>query len=343
MQLQQIIEKHWYTKNNPLLCLILLPISLIFFLISQTRYYMYRLGILKSFKLPVPVVIVGNISVGGAGKTPLTKHLASELSQRGISVGVILRGYKSQAKDAMVVRETDDSIMVGDEALIYAKSRIKVAIGSNRYHAGLALLKEYPDIQLILTDDGMQHYRLQRDYEIAVIDTSRMLGNRFTLPMGPLRETVARLESVNAVVFNGKLPNNIRGYLPLPKLIIQQTLELDKIYSPYNNKSIMVKELAHKQIAALAGIGNPERFFNFLRNLDIPLAQTFAFPDHYHYKATDIPSNYPIILVTEKDYAKLDKLDNGIMWIVQVKTNLNSSQLINEISNLVTTKSKKVQ
>lgn len=335
MQLQQIIEKHWYTKNNPLLCFVLLPISLIFFLISQTRLYMYRWGILKSFKLPVPVVIVGNISVGGAGKTPLTKHLAGELAQQGISVGVILRGYKSQAKTAMVVHETDNSDLVGDEALIYAKNGIKVAIGSNRYHAGLALLKEYPNIQLILTDDGMQHYRLQRDYEIAVIDSSRMLGNRFTLPMGPLRETASRLKSVNAVVFNGKIPDKIRSYLPLPKLIIQQTLVLDKIYSPYHNKVITLNELTHKQVAALAGIGNPERFFNFLRNLDIALVQTFAFPDHYQYKASDIPNNYPIILLTEKDYAKLDKLDNGIMWIVQVKTNLNNRKLVNEISNLV--------
>ena len=159
MQLQQLIERHWYKKNNPLLCFLLLPLSLVFFCISKLRAYLYRSGIFKSYKLPVPVVIIGNISVGGAGKTPLTKHLAAALSAEGISVGVILRGYKSETKHATVVKSTDDSVKVGDEALIYANSGIRVAIGSNRYQAGLALLKQYPDIQIILADDDQKSFR----------------------------------------------------------------------------------------------------------------------------------------------------------------------------------------
>jgi tetraacyldisaccharide 4'-kinase len=294
---------------------------------------MYKTHILKSFKLPVPVVIIGNISVGGAGKTPLTKYLAHELSNIGISVGVILRGYKSQIKDTKVVVASDSSTLVGDEALIYATNNIRVAIGSNRYNAGLTLLQQYPDIQIILADDGMQHYRLIRDYEIAVIDSSRMLGNRFTLPMGPLRETTARLKAVNAVVFNGIPPSNMN--LRLPKLVVEQALVLDKIYNPITKHIISIDELKQNTITAIAGIGHPNRFFDFLTNLGLTLNYTLAFPDHYHYQAQDIPTNQGIILVTEKDYAKLSNLERADIWVVIVKTMLNSPKLLEEISSLV--------
>ena len=335
MQLQQLIEKHWYKKNNLWLCILLLPLSLVFYCVSKFRAYLYQSGIFKSYKLPVPVVIIGNISVGGAGKTPLTKHLAHELSAKGISVGVILRGYKSETKLATVVKGTDDSVKVGDEALIYANSGIRVAIGINRYQAGLALLKQYPDIQIVLADDGMQHYRLQRDYEIAVIDSSRMLGNRFILPMGPLRETAARLKQVNAVVFNGKIPLHINRYLNLPGLVVEQTLVLDKIYNPETNQNVSVSDLRQSKVAALAGIGNPQRFFDFISGLGIKAEKKLAFPDHYHYTAEDIPNDYPIILVTEKDYAKISKLKNAKIWVVLVKTNLSNPELLTQITRLI--------
>ena len=331
MKLQHLIEHHWYYKNNPFLFVLLLPFTLIFFIINLIRYVFYKTHILKSYKLPVPVVIVGNISVGGAGKTPLTKYLASELANLGISVGVILRGYKSTVKGTKIVRATDSSILVGDEALIYASNNIRVAIGSNRYEAGKTLLKEYPDIQIILSDDGMQHYRLERDYEIAVIDSSRMLGNRYTLPMGPLREPSLRLKSVNAVVFNGVANTD----LPLPALVVEQTLVLDKIYNPKTKSTISIKELQSMDIVAIAGIGNPNRFFDFLTKLGLTLNHALAFPDHYLYKKDDIPVNNKIILVTEKDYAKLSQFDRDNIWVVFVKTNLNTDKLIEQISNLV--------
>jgi tetraacyldisaccharide 4'-kinase len=331
MKIQHLIEQHWYYKNNPLLFVLLLPFTLIFFIVNLIRYALYKTNALKSYKLPVPVVIVGNISVGGAGKTPLTKHLAYELATLGISVGVILRGYKSKVKGTKIVHLTDSSILVGDEALIYASNNIRVAIGSNRYEAGMTLLKEYPDIKIILSDDGMQHYRLKRDYEIAVIDSSRMLGNRFTLPMGPLREPPSRLKSVNAVVFNGIANTN----LPLPPLVVEQTLILDKIYNPKTKSIISVEELQSTNITAIAGIGNPNRFFDFLNKLDLKLNHTLAFPDHYLYKKEDIPINKEIILVTEKDYAKLSLFDRTDIWVVFVKASLNTSKLIEQISNLV--------
>lgn len=333
--MQALIEKHWYYKNNPILALLLIPLTLIFFIINITRRIFYKVGLFKSFKLPVPVVIVGNISVGGAGKTPLTKYLANELTKSGISVGVILRGYKSQTKSAKVVIAADDSKIVGDEALIYARNNIRVAIGSNRYQAGLALLKEYPDIQIILADDGMQHYRLQRDYEIAVIDSTRMLGNRFTLPMGPLRETCARLKTVNAVVINGITPKNIKKDLVLPKLVVEQTLELDKIYNPRTDKMLNASDIKHKNITAIAAIGNPQRFFDFLNNIGIKCSKTISFPDHHHYVHSDLPVNQDMILVTEKDYSKLSVFNSDNIWVVYVKTKLDNIELFNQIKDLV--------
>ena len=333
MKLQHLIENHWYNKNNPLLFAFLLPFTLIFFIINIIRRLFYKTHLLKSYKLPVPVVIVGNITVGGAGKTPLTIHLAQELTKRGISVGVILRGYKSTIRDTKVVYKTDSSSLVGDEALIYATNDIRVAIGANRYQAGVTLLKEYPDIQIILSDDGMQHYRLCRDYEIAVIDSTRMLGNQYTLPLGPLREPASRLKSVNAIVFNGT-PKDITK-LPLPELVIEQTLVLDKIYNPKTDKILSIEEISQENITAIAGIGNPNRFFDFLLKLGIRLNSAIAFPDHYEYKETDIPTNQDIILATDKDYTKLSKFNRNDIWVVLVKTELNSQKLLWQISNLV--------
>jgi tetraacyldisaccharide 4'-kinase len=149
--------------------------------------------------------------------------------------------------------------------------------------------------------------------------------------MGPLREPPSRLKSVNAVVFNGIANTN----LPLPPLVVEQTLILDKIYNPKTKSIISVEELQSTNITAIAGIGNPNRFFDFLNKLDLKLNHTLAFPDHYLYKKEDIPINKEIILVTEKDYAKLSLFDRTDIWVVFVKASLNTSKLIEQISNLV--------
>ncbi|MDQ5919972.1 MAG: tetraacyldisaccharide 4-kinase [Pseudomonadota bacterium] len=346
MQIQKSIETHWYYKNNPFLNLWLSPFSLLFFLISIIRKTLYRVRIFKSFKLPVPVVIIGNISVGGAGKTPLTKYLAQELTNLGFSVGVILRGYKSQIKGTHIVLSSDDSKLVGDEALVYAKNNIRVAIGIDRYLAGVTLLKKHPDIQIILADDGLQHYKLQRDYEIAVIDSTRMLGNRFVLPMGPLREMCCRLKSVNAVVINGKIPPLNDGVgIHTPGLIVEQKLVLEKIFNLKTEGQITaITQLSNKKIAAIAAIGNPQRFFDFLTNLGIKLTQTISFPDHHSYTVADIRSlskNHDIILVTEKDSAKLygaEFKDITNVFVVLVKPLLDNHKLIEQLCNLVKSK-----
>ena len=332
MKLQNIIEKHWYIKTNILLSILLLPACLIFFIISRIRYYLYKYNILKSYKLPVPVVIVGNINVGGVGKTPLTKTLAFELENQGIKIGIILRGYKGSAsKNGVVVLPNMNSSEVGDEALIYAQNGFKVAIGSNRYRSGLKLLAAYPEIQLIIADDGLQHYKLQRDFEIAIVDATRLFGNHFVLPMGPLRETVSRLDSVDAIVINGEItPGSLRLLNKYKSKLYYQHIIFDKIYNPITKTHLNPSQLANQKIYAMAAIGNPTRFFNLLESLGIILTQTLSFPDHHQYALEDIPQN-TVILVTEKDYTKLNQFKNSNIWVVYVKAQLINDVLLKQI------------
>lgn len=346
MNLQQIIENHWYKKGNVLstfcLNIFLLPFSYVFLIIIRVRMLLYKCGILKSFKLSVPVVIVGNITVGGSGKTPLTKHIARKLLEQNIKVGVILRGYKSKTVDAMIVKNGDDPEITGDEALIYASNNIPVAIGRNRYFAGLKLLKEYPDIDIILSDDGMQHYRLQRDFEIVVIDSTRILGNKYIIPNGPLREPISRLKKVNAIVVNTQnvikdewFLDNLGLKNSETQLRVSQKLVLDKIYTPVTGEQISINELKNKSVVAMAAIGNPHRFFRFIEDNGIKLNKTLSFPDHYYYHTHDIPAKYDIILTSDKDYTKLAKFNNKSIYVVNVTSSLNNNKLIHDISSFI--------
>ncbi len=336
MKLQNIIENHWYKKNNLLLSIILYPLSFVFILIVFIRKKLYKIGIFRTHKLPIPVVVVGNISVGGAGKTPLCKHIALNLLKQGINVGIILRGYGGKNSIPRVVLATDSSDLVGDEALIYAKSSIPVAIGSNRYLAGVALLKAYPNLQIILSDDGLQHYALCRDYEIAVIDSSRKLGNQCLLPMGPLREPVFRLSIVNAIVINGSINQcaHLLSAYSANKLIVEQKLVLENIYNPVTQEYKSPEFFNNIEVIAMAGIGNPQRFFDTLKNVDIIPRKCIAFPDHYVYRENDIICDNVAILVTEKDYAKLEQFKNGKIWVVSVKSELSNDVLIQQICEI---------
>lgn len=336
MKIQTLIENHWYHKNNLFLNLLLWPISKIYLLIVIIRRMMFRLGLKKSTTIDVPVVIVGNIGVGGAGKTPLTKYLASQLIARGIEVGIILRGYKSSSTQARIVHAGDNSSEVGDEALIYAQNGFKVAIGAKRVDAAKLLLKTYPSIQLILADDGMQHYYLDRDFEICVVDSTRLFGNQHIIPMGPLREPLSRLNLVDAIVINGNANPKQRQQLfaELRAPIYQQELEFIDFYNPKSMQSVATDYFEKQNVLALAAIGNPQRFFDYLQNLGLRLKQTKALPDHYHYQATDIPVEYAII-TTEKDYTKLAQFAASNIWIARVSAKLENQRLIEQIIQLI--------
>ena len=258
----------WYTRSK--IAWLLLPFSLLFWLISQVRRSLFQLGILATYRAPKPVIIVGNLSVGGNGKTPVVVWLVEQLRQRGLKVGVISRGYGSRAESyPLLVSAQTDPKCGGDEPVLIAKrTGAAVAISANRREAVELLLKS-ADCDLIIADDGLQHYKLQRDLEIVVMDAQRALGNGFVLPAGPLRELPGRLKSVDFVITNGG--QNVYS---------DAVMQLKPHYA-VNLQSGEQRPLnSFSEGVAMAGIGNPQRFFTMLEDLGIHLSQTHAFADH---------------------------------------------------------------
>ena len=337
MNLQKLIERHWYVKQDPFLIALLFPMSLIYEIINSIRRILFMLRILPVTKINVPVVVIGNITVGGAGKTPLTKHLAQQLTDKGYKVGIILRGYKSDTSNATIVTHHSTSTQVGDEALIYAQSGFNVAIASKRVKAAQLLLKQYPDTQIILADDGMQHYYLKRDLEICVVDSSRMFGNEQLLPLGPLRESLSRLKKVDATIVNGdynkvKLAEKLIEYKTKTH---QQNLQFIDFYNPITKESKTATEMAKTPICAMAGIGNPGRFYDYLENLGMSIKAVKSFPDHHNYTKDDIISRISTIITTEKDYTKLAQFKPKHIWIARVEAQLSNVELINQVIALL--------
>src|SRR5512135_2923845 len=265
------LQHHWY-RLSPL-HLLLFPLSLIFRTLAALRCLLYRSGILASVKLPVPVVVVGNISVGGTGKTPLTLWLAQQLIENGWHPAIVSRGYTKTAglkKTPHEVTNDDVADEVGDEPLLMAQRGLcPVWIGRDRPAAALALLQAHPDCDIILSDDGLQHYRLQRDAEIVVVDGARRFGNGLLLPAGPLREPVTRLRTVDAVVVNGGRASDRE---------IAMSLSGELFYNLLNPGTLLpASAFVGQNLHAIAGIGHPQRFFAHLEHLGLN-TRNHAFP-----------------------------------------------------------------
>lgn len=296
----RLIEKIWYSRLTWRV-LPLLPLALLFGLVSSLRRVLFRAGYLQKRQLPVPVVVVGNLTVGGAGKTPLTQYLAQQLVTRGWRPGIISRGYRGAATLPLEVTLQSDPALCGDEPLLLARAcAVPVFVCPDRFAAGQALLAAYPQVNLILCDDGLQHYRLARDVELCVIDGGRMLGNRLLLPAGPLREPIYRLDDVDAIVMNGQgsaLPHVHR---------FQMSLAPDDFYRLDTREVCSPEDFAGQKLAAMCGIGNPARFFATLHSLGLTFSE-HPFPDHHAFAVTDLPEA-DLILVTEKDAVKLTAL-----------------------------------
>ena len=310
------LQRHWY-RITPL-HLLLLPISLLFHLIVAARRLLFRCGIFSSVKLPVPVIIVGNITVGGTGKTPLTLWLAEQLLANGWHPGIISRGFGGSGSKPQEVLQTSDPATVGDEPVLMAQRLLcPVWVGRNRPAAAHALLLAHPECDIILSDDGLQHYRLQRDVEIVVVDGIRRFGNGFLLPAGPLRESTSRLPEVDAVVINGGIAAN-GEYL--------MQLEGVHFYNLLNPEITATAADFHGQcVHAIAGIGHPERFFLHLNKLGIS-AQTHSYPDHHHYSAADLAyEGANALLMTEKDAVKCISFADEKCWVLRVEARLDSA------------------
>ncbi|MBL4583100.1 MAG: tetraacyldisaccharide 4'-kinase [Pseudomonadales bacterium] len=325
----QFIVRAWY--ENKRWVAILSPLAALYSYLAARRKAQYLSGHKTIWNAPVPVIIVGNISVGGSGKTPLVIALVEQLKQAGYKPGIVSRGYGAATKEFPRLISTNDSpTEVGDEPLLLAqRTQCPVVIDPNRVGAAQYILAKC-DCDVLISDDGMQHYALGRDIEIAVVDAARGFGNQKCLPAGPLREPVERLEQVDFIVYNGKVTTNTHQAKTFPmQLVPNQFVSL-------KDASVVdaVSWTDSKQVQGVAGIGNPARFFSTLRTLGFDV-EKFPFPDHHRYRAADFSgfSDQPV-LMTEKDAVKCDGswFNNG--WFLRVSAALDEQFTIELLSKL---------
>lgn len=310
MALAETISQRWYEDRSPACWA--LPLAALYGGITRCRRSLYRLGVLRSERLPVPVVVVGNIVAGGVGKTPLTIALVEGLRARGFHPGVVSRGYGGAARAPMLLDEHPDPAQVGDEpALIRLDTGAPVAIARRRIEAGRLLLDQ--DVDVIIADDGLQHLALARDLEICVVDGVRRCGNGRLLPAGPLRESAARLHEVDFVVCNGGEPRE--GEVPM-RLALADAVALD------GTRTRPLADFAGRHVHAVAGIGNPSRFFEAMRACGIDVV-AHPFPDHHRYNAAELAfgDNLPV-LMTSKDAVKCRAFATSAMWVVPARAAL---------------------
>lgn len=306
--LGEALEASWY--RPPRLTLLLLPLSWAFAALTALRRHGFSAGWFDVYRAPCPVVVVGNINVGGTGKTPVVIALAKGLRERGVAVGVVSRGYGGSGGDEPLrVTATTPAVRAGDEAVLIAREAgVPVVVCRNRPAAVRALLED-DDLDLVLSDDGLQHYALGRDYEIVAIDSRRGLGNGLLLPIGPLREPPSRLGTVDWVLQRGG--TDPHSGCPLEPLALRPLdgrplLNLDSATLP---------ERAH----AVAGIGNPAGFFSMLEELGISI-EKHIFPDHHSYSAADLaPLDDLPVIMTEKDAVKCEAFATASHYALQVQ------------------------
>ncbi|NIG98656.1 MAG: tetraacyldisaccharide 4'-kinase [Serratia symbiotica] len=324
-----MIDRIW--SGSSLLYLILLPLSWLYGVLSTLIRLSYRCGLRKRWRAPVPVVIVGNLTAGGNGKTPIVIWLVEQLQQRGYRVGVVSRGYGGKsAVYPLVLSQNTSPREAGDEpVLIYQRTGAPVAIAPKRSDAIQALLQQH-QLDVVITDDGLQHYALQRDFELVVIDGVRRFGNGWWLPAGPMRERAARLNSVDACVANGGVAQEGE---------IAMRLRAREAVNMLSGARCPVAELTH--VVAVAGIGHPPRFFAMLEKLGTDVEQEVAFADHQKYQLASLSALTPVgqtLLMTEKDAVKCHAFTQPNWWYLPVDAVLPSveaEQLLKKIENLL--------
>lgn len=321
-KLESTLTRAWLRRG--LLAWALLPVSLLFRLLAAVRMALFRAGFIRSERLPVPVVVVGNIFIGGTGKTPLTIWLAEALRAAGLRPGVISRGHGSEGSAPRAVTAQSDPREVGDEPLlIAARAGCPVVVGRRRVEAGRALLAAYPEVNVLIADDGLQHIALARDVEIVLFD-GRGVGNGWLLPAGPLREPASRQRDftvVNAPEITPGLARAVGG-APWRMQLLGEYAE------PLNGGArLPLAQLVEKRLVAAAGIGNPGRFFAMLRAAGLTVGE-LPLPDHHDFLDDPFAAvDAEIILITEKDAVKCRQIDNlkddPRVWVVPVTAQLD--------------------
>jgi tetraacyldisaccharide 4'-kinase len=317
--LERWVTSRWYGGRKPAAWL--LPLEMLFRGVTALRRRAYRRGWLRVERLRVPVVVVGNLTVGGTGKTPLVLWLAQSLVGRGLQPGIVSRGYGGEhVRSRMRVKPDSDAGVVGDEALLLARrSACPVAIGADRAAAARLLLEA--GVNLVIADDGLQHYGLGRDVEIVVLDGQRGFGNGHCLPAGPLREPVTRLAEVDAVVVHA---HDSGATVRMPGAMAMQ-MRARGVLPLAGGDERTIESFAGQRVHAVAGIGNPERYFAWLRSRGLDVVP-HAFPDHARFRREDIDFGDGLpILMTEKDAVKCARFAGPEHWYVPVDAVLDAA------------------
>ena len=329
------IEQHW-ERVTPVSAL-LYPASLMYGAVTAAR----RAAVAPS-RLPVPVVVIGNITAGGTGKTPLVLWLAEFLLARGRSPGIVCRGYGGRLREPRRVLPDSDPLANGDEAVLLARrSGCEVWAGVERVNAARALLDARRDCDVLLSDDGLQHYRLARDFEVGVVDAARGFGNGWCLPAGPLREPPSRLATVDAVVLNagaGSAPHPSVGMIPPAPARYAMTLDGREFYSVLDpGQRADPDRFRGKRLHAVAGIGDPQRFFRHLQDLRLDFT-AHPFPDHHPFTAPDIEcAGAEAVLMTEKDAVKCLPFADERHWALPVDAQVDPAlgeQILRKLDSL---------
>ncbi|BAJ02722.1 tetraacyldisaccharide 4'-kinase [Shewanella violacea] len=314
--MQAFVNKIWYPDKDThpvfkLFKYLLSPLSLLFFLVSLIRRYLFKSGLKQSYSLAVPVIIVGNITVGGSGKTPTVIFLIDLLRKNGLKPGVISRGYGVKFEGVKRVGANMSAAEVGDEpAMIVARTGVPMVIGADRVKAAEVLIAD-TDVDVIISDDGLQHYRLERDIELLILDGERRLGNGILLPAGPLREGGWRAKSVDFILVNGQARDDE----------FQMELKPQGIF-PVSPSCKDTFEMT--PVVAIAGIGNPQRFFNTLDEQGQAVIKTHSFEDHQKFTLDallQVAGEDPI-LMTEKDAVKCRDFAKDNWWYLTVDAKL---------------------
>jgi tetraacyldisaccharide 4'-kinase len=316
----------WHAQHLTALTLALAPAAILFGALTALRRRCYRAGWLSVVRLPVPVLVVGNIGVGGTGKTPLVAALARELAARGWSPGVVSRGYgRDPAAGAAPILVSPDATAerAGDEPLLLARRGIPVAVDRDRVAAARALLAARPQCDLVIADDGLQHYRLGRAAEVVVVDAARGFGNGWLLPAGPLREPRSRLAGVTAVVWNGAAPDAAASPARHGFAMALEPGAWRRVDGEAGE--LPAAAFAGRRAHAVAGIGNPARFFAELRRHGVDPVE-HPFPDHHRFTAGDIAFGDDLpVLMTEKDAVKCGGFADRRCWYLPVEARLDPS------------------
>ena len=323
MSLARRLERTWY-KQTDWLGLCLVPISWLYCGVSTVRRIAYRWRLLSSGRPLCPVIIIGNLTVGGTGKTPVVIACANWLQQQGYKPGIISRGYKGQTRDyPLLVSAASDPLEAGDEPVLIAdKTQCPVVVDPDRLR-GCTYLTNHADVDIIVSDDGLQHYGLQRDIEIVVFDGQRGVGNGHCLPAGPLREPVSRLKDCQLLLYNLDKQDSVTQRFSHTGAVSFDYTTVTSHAQQINDPvvSVPLETLATKSCQLLSGIGNPQRFYTAMGQYGIT-GQIHTYSDHHIFIPKDIDFDADVILMTDKDAIKCRSFADDRHWSVPIHAEL---------------------